>query len=117
MSDGMHLSIENHRVIVNAIEISLQTLITTVVIVLQPLQDSLQANTYRYLMPIKRIYLKVYIVSKDAERRLFFSPILHIGDQSLYIFLFDAGSLRWLFDLLTCSPYVDPSLDLFGVSS
>ena len=117
LGDHMHFSIEYHRVIVDAVEVSLQALITAIVVVLQPLQDGLQADADWHLMPVKRVYLKVYVIDEDAEGRFLVSPGLHIGNQSLDMLCLDAGCLRQLFYLLTSSPNVYSSLDLFGVPS
>ena len=117
LGDHMHFSIEYQRVTLDAVEVSLQALITAIVVVLQSLQDGLQADANGHLMPVERINLEVYVIDEDAEGRFLFSPDLYIGNQSLDMLCLDAGCLRQLFYLLTSSPNVYPSLDLFGVPS
>lgn len=68
-------------------------------------------------MPVKRVYLEVYIIDKYSKWRLFVSPGLHIRDQSLDMLGLNTGDFKLFFDVFTSSPYVDPSFDLFGVSS
>ena len=73
------LSIETDRISLDKLDVPLQASITSVVSAPNSLQDQLEADPHWNLLPVVRVYIKIYEVVEDTEGRVFITEaLLHL---------------------------------------
>ena len=73
------LPIETNRISQDKLDVRLQALIASVVSTPNSLQDQLEADPHWNLLPVVRVYIKIYKIVEDTEGRFFvIEPLLHL---------------------------------------